>query len=289
MFSGWSEYRLIEDRLAELVKDLPASDISDIIGYVLCAPGKRVRPLIVLFSAKAFGGAVSDAVDVALAVELVHVASLVHDDILDFGIERRGEPSTFQRFGAEASLLAGDFLISKSIELLSHYSQPIIESFAKACMSMAEGEMLDLSRAYTSEDYYRCISKKTASLFAVSARIGGLLSGAPENDISHLEGFGRNLGIAYQVLDDLEEHLGLYQGKVSKKTSVTLPKIYGQRLQEDSIRDMCIKAIEDHSLVAKKELAQVEGSSEMIARLVGIVDEMTLRGLDKCRLLKSLC
>ncbi len=289
MIDGWDEYHLINDEIAHLVKDLPQSDLGEVIGYVLCAPGKRVRPQILIISSQAFGGSAKHAMNAALAVELVHAASLVHDDILDLGIERRGSPSTFERYGPEAALLAGDFLISKSIELISHYSQPVIRRFSSACMDMAEGEMLDLSTTCSPDDYYHCISKKTASLFAASARIGCLIASASEDDVARLESYGMHLGLAYQILDDLEEHLGIDQGKTSEKVSVTLPRIYREMYSEETTLQMCIKAVNNQCSAAKEALFSASGNACMKARLEEIVDKMTSRGLNKCRLQRNLC
>lgn len=289
MFAGWDEYHLINNELALLVRDLPPSDLGDIIAYVLSSPGKRVRPLILITSARAFGCTTVRAMNAALAIELVHAASLVHDDILDCGVERRGSPSTFERYGADAALLAGDFLISRSIELISGYSQPVISSFARACMSMSEGEMLDLSKTCSPEDYYQCISKKTASLFAASARMGCLIAAASAEDVARFEHYGLLLGQAYQVLDDLEEFMGIDQGKHSSKASVTMPRIYSELYGEERAVQMCLKAVDDHCKEAKNALSQASGNGEMKARLGEIVDMMALKGLDRCRLLKSLC
>jgi octaprenyl-diphosphate synthase len=289
MFAGWDEYNLINREISRLVSGLPKSDLGEVISYVLTTPGKRVRPLILIFSSQAFGGDVSEAANAALAVELVHAASLVHDDILDYGVERRGSPSTLERFGSDAALLAGDYLISKSIELISHYSQPVIMTFAKACMSMSEGEMLDLSRASSYEDYYACISRKTASLFAASASIGCLIARAPEEEVARLERYGMHLGMAYQILDDLEEHLGVDQGKASGKASVTLPKIYGQQHTAETTVQMCIKAIVYNCSEAKLALASGSGDPKTKDRLRELIDRMTLQGLDRCRSQVSLC
>jgi octaprenyl-diphosphate synthase len=289
MFAGWDEYHLINNELARLVKGLPPSDLGDVIAYVLSSPGKRVRPLILITSAQAFGSTATRAMNAALAIELVHAASLVHDDILDCGVERRESPSTFERYGADAALLAGDFLISKSIELISSYSQPVISSFAHACMSMSEGEMLDLSKTCSPEDYYQCISKKTASLFAASARMGCLIAAASVDDVARFEHYGLQLGQAYQVLDDLEEFMGIDQGKHSNKASVTMPRIYSGLYGEERAVQMCLKAVDDHCKEAKNALSQASGNWEMKARLSEIVDMMALKGLDRCRLLKSLC
>ena len=289
MFSGGDEYQIIDRQLAQMVMELPDSPLGEIIGYVLSAPGKRVRPLILMLSAEAFGGTAEEAANAALAVELVHAASLVHDDILDQGIERRGTQSALERFGPEAALLAGDWLISRSIELISHYRQPAIAAFSAACMDMAEGELMDLSAASSAEDYYNCISKKTASLFSASAKIGAMLSGADDQDVFCLESYGKHLGLGYQVLDDLEEFLGLDQGKSSMKTSVTLPRIYSSLHGKDAAAQMCIKIIEEHSCSAKEALRHSSGQAMMLCRLESIVDEMTHWGLKRCRSPRSLC
>ena len=289
MFSGWDEYQIIDDQLACLVRDLPDSPLGEIIGYVLSAPGKRVRPLILMLSAEAFGGTAIEAVNAALAIELVHAASLVHDDILDQGIQRRGTQSALERFGPEAALLAGDWLISRSIELISHYSQPAIASFSQACMDMSEGELMDLSVASSPDDYYQCILKKTASLFSASAKIGAMLSGAGDRDVAILDSYGKHLGLGYQILGDLEEFLGLEQGKSSKKTSVTLPLIYSSLHQRDVAAQMCIRVIDEHSSSAKDALRNSSGLEPELRRLEIIVDEMTSRGLERCRSPKSLC
>jgi octaprenyl-diphosphate synthase len=166
-------------------------------------------------------------------------------------------------------------------------------------MDMSEGELMDLSCAGSPEDYYQCITRKTASLFSASAKIGGLISGAGKEDVARLESYGLHLGLGYQVLDDLEEFLGLDQGKSSQKTSVTLPKIYAGRsslaASPDTDSDatttlqMCIKVTDDHCNQAKRALQALSGEEEKKLQLLEIVDEMTCRGLQRCRSQKSLC
>jgi octaprenyl-diphosphate synthase len=204
-------------------------------------------------------------------------------------VARRGSPSTFERFGPNAALIAGDYLISRSIELISHYDPPVVNAFAKACMDMSEGEMMDLSSACSPDDYFQCISKKTASLFSTSAKIGSLISGASKDDLARFEEYGMNLGLGYQVLDDLEEFSGIDQGKSSKKTSVTLPIIYCHHHGEDAARNMCINLIDDYRSRAKRILCKSSGRKELLTRLESIVDEMTCQGLERCRSQKSLC
>jgi octaprenyl-diphosphate synthase len=289
MFSGWNEIALLEEELARLAEEMPSSGLGEVIRYVLSAPGKRVRPLLLLFSAQAFGAEAGRAMKAALAVELVHAASLIHDDILDGGVERRGTKSTMARFGAEPALLAGDYLISRSIELISGYPQPVIAAFAHSCMSMSEGEMLDISQSRSLESYSKCISMKTASLFAASSKIGCLIASSSPEDAAKLESFGLHLGLAYQVLDDLEEYMGIDQGKRSIKASSTLPRILKDVYPEDLALEMCVRAAEEHIAEAKKELGESSGRGEMKLRLEKIADQMTMKGLERCRLQKSLC
>lgn len=208
MFEAWDEYHLINGELIRLTERLPAPGLGEVIKYVLASPGKRVRPLILILSSEAFGCDPAKSMDAALALELVHAASLVHDDILDCGTERRGAASAFNRYGLEAALLCGDYLISRSIGLMSGYSQKVVEAFSQACMEMSEGEMLDLANGKGPEDYYLCICKKTASLISASSKIGCLIAGADDEDVALFERYGMHLGLAYQVADDLNEFWG---------------------------------------------------------------------------------
>lgn len=289
MFSLWDEYRLINNKLASLTDELPKSELGNVISDILSVSGKRVRPLILIFSAKTFGVPAERSLNAALAIELVHAASLVHDDILDGGIERRGSPSTIQKYGYEAALLAGDYLLSMSIELISHYNPRVIRVFSQACMKMADGEMMDISCAPLPEAYIGCISHKTAALFAASAKIGCLIANAPECDVSKFENYGTRLGLAYQILDDLEEYIGVDQRKISKKASITLPKILSMTYAEEEVVNKCIQLISSNTLASISALKESSGDAMMKAYLEKIVDEMTDRGLQKCRLLKSQC
>ncbi|MDF0591523.1 polyprenyl synthetase family protein [Candidatus Methanocrinis natronophilus] len=285
MFEAWDEYHLINRELFRLTERLPPSGLGEVIRYVLRSPGKRVRPLILVLSSEAFGSDPERAVEAALATELVHAASLVHDDILDGGTERRGAPSAFQKYGMEAALLCGDYLISRSIGLISGYSREVIEAFSAACMDMSEGEMLDLDKGKGHEDYYLCISKKTASLISASSKMGCMIAGASDEDAAHFERYGTHLGLAYQVADDLNEFLGMEKGKSSEKSSVTLPVIYGREHSPEKTVALCAGAIRDHCRVAKGALAEAGGDEEIKARLVSIVD----RWGEECKSLKDRC
>jgi len=260
MFEAWDEYHLINGELLRLTERLPASGLGEVIRYVLTTPGKRVRPLILVLSSKAFGCDAAESVRAALALELVHAASLVHDDILDGGTERRGVESALKRYGMEAALLCGDYLISRSIGLISGYSQEVIEAFSQACVEMSEGEMLDLASRTRPEDYYLCICKKTASLISASSKIGCLIAGARADDVALFESYGMHLGLAYQVADDLNEFLGMEKGKSSAKTSATLPVIYRRDHSAEATVRLCAEAIRVHCRAAKRALAEAGGT-----------------------------
>lgn len=288
MFANWEEHGLIEDGLGALVQESQGLHVGEVIEYVLMSPGKRVRPLMLLFSSEAFGCDPRYTLNAALAVELAHAASLIHDDILDCGVERRGAPSAFRRFGMEASLLAGDYLISMSIGLISSYGEPAIRLFSKACMDMAEGEIIDLSRIASPQEYYQCITKKTASLFAASARLGCMIAGADREDQILYERYGLELGLAYQIVDDLEEVIGIDQGKRSTKKSMTLPRIYALRSGPEEILRMCVDAVREHTRNAHASLRSAGGDPEMKERLHMILDSMTESMVKRCSLPSSL-
>lgn len=285
MFEAWDEYHLINGELFRLTERMPASELGGVIRYVLTSPGKRVRPLILVLSSEAFGCDPAESVKAALAMELVHAASLVHDDILDGGTERRGTASAFHKYGLEAALLCGDYLISRSIGLISGYSQEVIEAFSAACMDMSEGEMLDLESGKRPEDYYLCISKKTASLISASSKMGCMIAGASGEDVALFERYGMHLGLAYQVADDLNEFLGMEKGKSSEKSSVTLPVIYVRDHSAEATVALCTGAIRDHCRAAKEALAEAGGDEEIKARLVSIVDKWG----EECKSLKNRC
>ena len=285
MFEAWDEYHLINEKLNRLTERLPVSGLGEVIKYVLTSPGKRVRPLILLLSSEAFGCDPVKSMDAALALELVHAASLVHDDILDCGTERRGAASAFNMYGMEAALLCGDYLISRSIGLMSGYSQKVVEAFSEACMEMSEGEMLDLTSRKGPEDYYLCICKKTASLISASSKIGCLIAEASDEDAALFESYGRHLGLAYQVADDLNEFLGREKGKASEKTSATLPVIYSRDHSTETTISLCAEVIRDHCRAAKMALAEAGGDEEIKARLERIVDKWG----EECKSLKNRC
>jgi octaprenyl-diphosphate synthase len=200
----------VEDRLAAELTSREAR-LEEIAGHLVRAGGKRVRPLVVLlvFHATAVPGRArrEDAVEAAVALELIHSATLLHDDIIDAGETRRGRPSALQRFGLADTLVAGDFLFCRAFALCARFEPEVIRWAAEACVSLTEGEMLQGRRrhdpAVTVADYDEIILRKTASLFAVGARTAAHLAGAEPAIVETMATCGQQVGLAFQMRDDL--------------------------------------------------------------------------------------
>lgn len=194
------------------VVDSDVTTLRDASRHILEAGGKRIRPRLVLLSYAAAGGQDDDAIaPVAAAIELVHTASVVHDDINDHGVVRRGRPSVNSIWGRTFALLTGDFLFTKVYELMAPYKDLNI-IFAEATVALVEGETLQASAVkennLSREVYYEIIARKTAALFKAGAMLGGRLAGADEDLLQALGRYGYNIGLAFQIVDDILDLTG---------------------------------------------------------------------------------
>jgi octaprenyl-diphosphate synthase len=200
------ELDLVEDALRKAI----TSDVSLLAkasDRIVCSGGKRLRPRIVLLSYRAAGGdSIRQAVPLAAAVELLHTASLIHDDINDRSDMRRGQPSVNARWGDGLALLVGDFVFIKFLGLLAVLDPKVIHVLADCCTAIVEGETLQMlhlgDTAMAEETYLRIVGLKTAALFSASGELGAVLAGASEDRVSALRDYGLNLGTAFQVRDD---------------------------------------------------------------------------------------
>ncbi len=180
--------------------------------HILDAGGKRVRPLITLLAYATLGGKdIERIAPVAAAVELVHTASVVHDDINDHGVVRRGRPSINAIWGRTFALLTGDFLFTKVYELMAPFKDMNI-ILAEATVALVEGETLQASAVkennFSREVYMKIIARKTAALFKSAAMLGGLMAGAAEQQVEALGHYGFNVGLAFQIVDDILDLIG---------------------------------------------------------------------------------
>ncbi len=203
-----SELEAVEKRLNEvLVSREPR--LTEIADHLIGAGGKRVRPTVTLLVHRACGGEnTADAVDVAVALELIHSASLLHDDIIDQNDQRRGRDSARRKYGVAPTLIAGDFLFSRAFQICGRFTAQQIEWAAEACIALTEGEILQSrfrnNPTLTLDDYGEIIYRKTASLFEQGARISASLA-APERGemVDAVAECARHVGLTFQIIDDL--------------------------------------------------------------------------------------
>ena len=202
---------------------------------LLSQGGKMMRPVLSLLAAGACGGIKADSIRFAAAAEMIHNATLLHDDVVDGASLRRGRPTVMSILNGPASVLVGDYWLVKAIRCIldaERYSERAIRLFAKTLSDLAEGEMLQLEKASscdtTRADYLRIIYSKTASLFEASVLAGAVSADAPEEWTAALAGYARNLGLAFQIKDDIldyagDEALGKPVGIDLKEQKITLP------------------------------------------------------------------
>lgn len=228
------ELAIFESKFRESVKStVPTLD--RIMRFIVKRKGKQLRPMFVLLSAKLFGSINESTYRAASLVELLHTATLVHDDVVDESMERRGFFSTYALWKAKASVLIGDYLLAKGLLLsLDNNDFRILQILSQAVRLMSEGELLQLEKARTlnlKEDiYFEIIRNKTASLLASSCSAGAFSSTHNEEYTEKMRLFGEKAGIAFQIKDDLfdygDENVGKPTGNDIKEKKLTLPLIY---------------------------------------------------------------
>ena len=226
---------------------------------LLSQGGKQLRPILSLLAAGACGGINPDSVRFAAASELIHNATLLHDDVVDGATTRRGKPTVMSILSGPASVLVGDFWLVRAIRCIldaGRYSERVIRLFAKTLADLAEGEMLQLQKASggdtTREDYLRIIYFKTASLFEAAVLSGAVSADAPEEWTAALAGYARNLGLAFQIKDDIFDYTG----------GEALGKPVGIDLQEQKITLPLLTALES---VSEDEASAVRAMVGQIA------------------------
>ncbi len=206
------QLRLVERRLLDCTCS-KEREINEIASRLIKDGGKRVRPVVTLLTFNAFDGErEDDVVDIAAAMELIHAATLLHDDIIDGAEFRRGKESVYKRYGLTRTLVTGDFLFIKAFEFAGRFDETVVQWTADACTSLTEGEVLQSSfnrnRTVTAQDYIRIVARKTAPLFQTGAKLGAYIAGASSEQVEVAANFGLNLGIAFQMMDDVLDVVG---------------------------------------------------------------------------------
>ncbi|MFQ5850726.1 MAG: polyprenyl synthetase family protein [Candidatus Binatia bacterium] len=187
--------------------------LTEISSHLIHSGGKRIRPMITLLAFKVFGGKkADDVVDIATAIELIHTATLLHDDIIDRAEIRRGKESAYKRFGLRSTLVAGDFLFIKAFEFAGKFDETVVQWTADACARLTEGEILqglfNRNTKVRVKDYLEIVKRKTASLFQAGSKLGAYLAGATTSQLEWMGRYGLNLGIAFQMIDDVLDVVG---------------------------------------------------------------------------------
>ncbi len=259
-----TELNLFESKFREAMKSsVPLLDT--IMTYIVKRKGKQVRPMFVFYSAKLFDGINDSTYRGASMVELLHTATLVHDDVVDDSDERRGFFSINALWKNKIAVLVGDYLLSKGLLLsVKNKDFHLLEIISEAVEAMSEGELLQIEKTRNlnlSEDvYFDIIKKKTASLIASCCAIGAASAGANAEQIKQMHLFGEKIGIAFQIKDDLldygDDDIGKPHGIDIKEKKLTLPIIYTINNADKETRRFIINSIKNHN-TDKKRVAEV--------------------------------
>jgi heptaprenyl diphosphate synthase len=259
------------DRIEKALLQAVAADdafLTDVAGHLVRAGGKRVRPLLVLGAARAAGADVNDPDVVAggVAVELVHLGSLYHDDVMDEAAIRRGRESVNHRWGNLVAILAGDFLLARASEIAASLGTEVAGLLAQTIGQLCQGEVRQLEHAFQpdrpEDAYWGAIAGKTASLMATSTRIGALVAGADRTMVDTLTEFGRAYGMTFQVWDDIrdlvasEDELGKPAGHDLVEGTYTLPVLRALAVPDvgDQLRDLLGGPLDDEARDRARDL-----------------------------------
>jgi len=267
--------------------------VDQIAEHIISGGGKRLRPLLVALAGRACGHRPHAHIEAAAFIEFIHTATLLHDDVVDGSSLRRGRDTANQVFGNQASVLVGDFVYSRAFQMMASLtSQPVMEIMADATNVIAEGEVMQLMNAHdpetTEQRYLEVIYRKTAKLFEAGAEVAAELAGSPEQVRRALAAYGRHLGTAYQLVDDVLDYRsnpaerGKNLGDDLAEGKPTLPLIYALRNGSEGQRGAIRIAIEKGGLAQLEPIiAAIEstGGLEYSARLAREAAEQALLSL----------
>jgi octaprenyl-diphosphate synthase len=250
------ELDLVERKLREMVKSQERV-LTEASLHVIDAGGKRLRPIVTILCYKALGGNdIEKIVDIASGFELIHSATLVHDDINDGGITRRGKETVYRKYGLHDAVVTGDFLFVKAFQLGGTFDKNVVETTADACAKLAEGEVLQNryrhKKDLSIDTYVKIMERKTAYPIRAGAMIGAYLAHAPTTAIESVGSYGLDLGIAFQVIDDILDFTG-----DTKRTG----KQVGVDLREGHLTLPSLLAIKD-SAPSKKAILELISSEK---------------------------
>jgi octaprenyl-diphosphate synthase len=262
----------VEATLREVAADGPSPGM-DASRYMVALGGKRVRPMALLLSAACFGAVPAASRQLAVCVELVHSATLLHDDVIDDGDERRGRPAARVVWGNAVSVLAGDMLLTHALLLAQRHAPALMNGLLATLQKLVHGEIVQLrgrAELEVSEHAYQTILRdKTASLFRFSTTAGAHLAGASAQHERLLGDFGESLGMAFQLVDDLLDYSGERTGKTMcadlRQGKLTLPLVLAVRDAPELMEQLAaIRAGDDSGLLALRERVVASGACNVV-------------------------
>ena len=293
--------KVIFDELEKLEITLSESINSDIelatevSGHIVNSGGKRIRPAICILVAKTLGYSESDLIRLASSIELLHTATLIHDDVVDESLIRRGKESIQAKWDDAHGVLVGDFVYSKAFQLMASFDNPkIIRALANATNKISEGEVLQLSMREQSnlseKDYFNIIDRKTAELFKVSAVTAGILCESAEPVLDSLNNFATSLGLAFQIQDDILDYYGQENltgkkvGKDFEEGKFTLPIILSLKTMNHTNKTRLLslfktRKIEDFAEILS--LMESEKTTEQLHTIFTLYSNECINELEK--------
>lgn len=240
--------------------------LSQALDHIRQRAGKRMRPMLILLLAKCHGGITDVTQYAAVGLELLHTASLVHDDVVDESEERRGQASVNDVYGNKVAVLVGDYILSTALLNISYtHNEVIVRYLAELGQRLSNGEILQLqnihSKDFSEEAYYQVIKQKTAALFEACAAMGALSGGAKEDEIEYAKQFGINLGVIFQIRDDIfdyydQSEIGKPTGNDMAEGKLTLPALYALNSTHDKEMTEIAYKVKDGT-VSKEEIARL--------------------------------
>jgi geranylgeranyl pyrophosphate synthase len=244
------ELQLVEEQINRSL-DCGISSVEEVAHYVMDAGGKRIRPAVLLLSFRALSGEdILEAIPMAAAFELIHTGTIIHDDINDSSAKRRGIQTAYRKFGTTNALVTGDYLFVRAFETGSRYQEGIRSVTIDACIQLVEGEIIQWENmkniALSQEKYLKIIEKKTASPIAAGAKAGGIIAKGTESQVNALGNYGLNLGIGFQITDDIIDVVG-----VEEKTG----KSIGKDISEGKLTILSIHALK-HSTPSQRKIIE---------------------------------